>query len=276
LNLALPLAALLSAAPAQTKLAVGSLSTVNVSPELAGFVVEHLAEELRGRGFRVTTSGDMAAILGLERQKQLLGCTDSGSSCLAELASALGVDAVVAGELAKLGATYQLDLKVLSAKDGARLAGWSERLKDESLLTDALHRAAEAIATALPPGRASPAKATAVEISTPAPTPESRPLRTRSWIPALAGGVCVVGGAISYGLGKDDYNQLKTAPQITPQSWADKQSHGPVLESGGVLAMVVGGAGLALAATFYFWPPAASSATVAVGPAGIFVRGTLP
>jgi hypothetical protein len=273
LNLALPLAAVLAASPAQTKLALGSLSTVNVSPELASFVVEHLAEELRGRGFRVTTSGDMAAILGLERQKQLLGCSDSSSSCLAELASALGVDAVVAGEFAKLGTSYQLDLKVLSAKNGARLAGWSEHLKDESQLPDALHRAAEALATALPANPLAP-QAT-LEISSPAPAPESRPLRARAWIPALVGGICVVGGAVSYGIGKNYYSQLQSA-QFTPQAWADKQSRGPVLEGGGVFAMVVGGAGLAAAATFYFWPPTASSPQVAFGPGAVFVRGTLP
>jgi hypothetical protein len=279
LNLALPLAALLAAAPQQTKLALGSLSTVNVPADLASFVMEHLAEELRGRGFRVTTSGDMAAILGLERQKQLLGCTDTGSSCMAELASALGVDAIVAGEFAKLGATYQLDLKVLSAKNGARLTGWSENLKDEALLTDALHRASKAIADAVPTTPAvgrPPEKPVAVEIAAPTPEPESRPLRGRAWIPALAGGICLVGGGISYGLGKSDYNALKSGQQITPQSWADRQSRGPVLEGGGVFAMVLGAAGLATAATFYFWPTRASTPQIAVGPGGVFVGGSLP
>jgi hypothetical protein len=221
----------------------------------------------------------MAAILGLERQKQLLGCTDASSSCMAELASALGVDAILAGELAKLGSTYQLDLKVLSAKDGARLAGWSENLKDETLFIGALHRAAEAIADAVPTTAAvsrPPERPTAVELSAPAPEPQNRPLRARAWIPAVAGGICLLGGGISYGLGKSDYNNLKTGQQITPQSWADTQSRGPVLESGGVFAMVVGAAGLATAAAFYFWPPSASAPSLAVGPGGVFVRGSLP
>jgi hypothetical protein len=44
----------------------------------------------RGQRVRVTTQRDVAQIIGLERQKQLLGCSDQDSSCNAELAGALG------------------------------------------------------------------------------------------------------------------------------------------------------------------------------------------
>src|SRR5262249_52708217 len=130
-------------------LALAPLSRINVPPELVTFTTEHLAEELRSRGFRVTTSEDIATILGMERQKQLLGCVDSGSSCLMELANALGVDAVVAGQFGKLGGPYQLDLRVLAARDGVRLAGWSSSLADEAHLLPALKKAGDALASQL-------------------------------------------------------------------------------------------------------------------------------
>ena len=40
---------------------------------------------------RVMTSGEVAQVIGLERQKQLLGCSETGASCMAELAGALTV-----------------------------------------------------------------------------------------------------------------------------------------------------------------------------------------
>jgi hypothetical protein len=42
-----------------------------------------LAKDLRDRGFDVVTAADIAAVLGVERQKQILGC--GNDSCLAEL-----------------------------------------------------------------------------------------------------------------------------------------------------------------------------------------------
>ena len=49
----------------------------------------------------VTSSKDVQAIVGLDRQKQLLGC--GTQSCSAELAGALSVDAPLFGSVAKAG-----------------------------------------------------------------------------------------------------------------------------------------------------------------------------
>jgi len=38
--------------------------------------------------FQVTSQKDMQTLLGLERQKQLLGCSEAQSACMAELAGA--------------------------------------------------------------------------------------------------------------------------------------------------------------------------------------------
>jgi hypothetical protein len=59
-----------------------------------------LAKDLRDLGFQVITPTDIGAALGLERQKQILGCTES--SCLAEIGGAMGADYIVHGEMAAL------------------------------------------------------------------------------------------------------------------------------------------------------------------------------
>src|SRR4051812_21407542 len=52
-------------------------------------------------GIEIVTERDLAAVLGLERQKQLLGCDTAGSECVAELSSALGANAVLTGSVAR-------------------------------------------------------------------------------------------------------------------------------------------------------------------------------
>src|SRR4051794_13436933 len=94
------------------KLAAPQLQAAGVEPAKAQFFSDYLAQQLAGTGLRVTTRAEIAAVLGVERQRQLLACSD-GSECFAELAGALGVDAVVTGSVAKTeGGKYALTVKV--------------------------------------------------------------------------------------------------------------------------------------------------------------------
>ena len=72
----------------------------------------------------VITRQDVEALLGRERQRQLLGCADESGSCVAELAGALGAGLVLTGDLAKVGARFTVTLKLLSYAIGrpAKLA----------------------------------------------------------------------------------------------------------------------------------------------------------
>jgi hypothetical protein len=56
-----------------------------------------LAKDFRDQGFQVITTSDIETVLGVERQKQLMGCGES--SCFAELGGAIGADYIVHGEL---------------------------------------------------------------------------------------------------------------------------------------------------------------------------------
>jgi hypothetical protein len=196
------------AATAPVKVASPGLSGVGVSQELLTFVTEHLSQQLTFEGLEVFPPANIAAVLGLERQKELLGCGDA--SCMAELASALGVDAILVGNLAKLGEVYQLDARLVSATDGKVVALFSKRVQTDTQLLDAMHEAAVLMAPQLAtklgrtitpvarPARNTPPPPSAVT-EWPAPAPiryERRPNATRQvgqWILIGAGAIAAVG-----------------------------------------------------------------------------------
>ncbi len=66
-------------------------------------------------------------MLSVERQKQLMGCSDS--SCMAEIAGALDVDGVVVGSLARLGESYLLSAQYVDSRTGTTRGHASRRKK---------------------------------------------------------------------------------------------------------------------------------------------------
>jgi len=159
---ALSLSVSLAAAPApeRPKLAVLELSAgAGVEASLTGPFTDALTAEVQARGyFEVISSRDIQTLLGLERQKQLLGCADDAQSCMAELSGALGARFVLTGSLAKLGDAWQLTLSTLDTKKAQPIGRATRIAKD-----------VEALRRGLP---SSVAEATA----TPPPTPPSRAL----------------------------------------------------------------------------------------------------
>jgi hypothetical protein len=137
---ALTLAVLLvaSGAPPQLKIASPGLTGVRISDQEATFFSEHLAQQLAVAGAKVTSDREISALLGLERKRQLLGCSEGSTQCVAELAGALGVDALVLGDVAKLQSRYQVNVKLLAVATGALLAAESERADTDEQLVDAL------------------------------------------------------------------------------------------------------------------------------------------
>lgn len=123
-----------------------------IDPQVAGPFTEALTTEIASRGFfDVVSSRDVQTLLGVERQRQLLGCSEQGS-CMTELAGALGARFVVSSSLAKLGDTFQLTLQGFDSVKSQPL-GRSVRLaKDLSSLRAQLPWAvAEATGTPAPP-----------------------------------------------------------------------------------------------------------------------------
>jgi TolB-like protein len=117
-----------------------------VTEERARLLGDALAGELRRRpGVSVLTQSDVAALLGVERTRQMLGCAESG--CMAEIGGALGADRVIHGSIGRVGSSMVVNLSALDAKRGAPVASVSERLRagDDEAFLDALPAIADAV-----------------------------------------------------------------------------------------------------------------------------------
>jgi hypothetical protein len=90
---------------------------------------------------QVLSQGDISAMLGLEKTRQMLGCTED-QGCMAELAGALDSDRLLSGSLTILERTSLLTVKVLDVKKSRTLARLSATLLDatERELVDAARR----------------------------------------------------------------------------------------------------------------------------------------
>jgi hypothetical protein len=146
----------------------------DVRKETVAVFDEALAGELRRRrGVSVVAESDVAALLGAEKQRQMLtGCSDSG--CLAELGGALGADRVVHGSVGRVGNSLVITISSIDAPRSRTVGSVSERIKgagDEAfldalpamvdkLLHEPVRRppAAPPPATSSPPAQSTPAR----------------------------------------------------------------------------------------------------------------------
>lgn len=203
------------------KLASMGFNRVKVSAALATSFEETFALRLNETKLvRVTTPRDVASILGADRQKQLLGCADeSTSSCLAELAGALGAEGLITGEVAQVGKLTQLTIKILSPKTGQPLFTSLKRLKGEEAVLEELDRvaleAAKELHAALrpppqvvvEPPKVAPKPEPVAVVTTAPPPPASNP-RLVPWLVTGAGAAVLVAGGIVQGLAIRDYIRL--------------------------------------------------------------------
>ncbi|MBK7862379.1 MAG: hypothetical protein IPJ65_27975 [Archangiaceae bacterium] len=156
LVLALTVAAQPPVSGERPRLAVLDLATgAGVDAQTAGPFGEAIAAEVQRRGFfEVISQRDISTMLGLERQKQLLGCSEEAQSCLAELSGALGARFVLSGTLARLGDAWQLTLNTLDTKKAQPLGRATRLAKDLAALQATLpYAVAEATATPAPPAK---------------------------------------------------------------------------------------------------------------------------
>lgn len=147
---AMALVALLGATD-KPKLAVLDVQAVGVAPEAAVALGDAMTQELSRRGFfEVISSNDIRTLLGVERQKQLLGCEES--SCTAELSGALGARFVLQSSLTRLGTTLQLSVQMMDTSKAQTVARAVRLAADVKALADQLPWSlAEATGTPSPP-----------------------------------------------------------------------------------------------------------------------------
>ena len=158
-------------AQSKGKLAVLDIQATGVEPELIPTLTEILTVEIDAIGkYKVIAGRDVQSMLGFEKQKDIMGCTDA--SCLAEIGGALGVERSVAGHIGKVGSTYVINFKLINIRQADTEARVYETVRGESdALIDAVRNAARKLladsgaqmepapkVTAAPPPVAAPAK----------------------------------------------------------------------------------------------------------------------
>jgi hypothetical protein len=250
------LATLLTAAPS---LALPSLSAVGLEPGEADLYANLLATGLRSRGLKVVSGDDIAAVLGLERQKQLMGCAES---CMAELAAALGAEGVVLGRVGLLGRGYTLTARVISAANAETLADASETAPGAPAMPATLEhlawRLAQQLATRFPAGGIAAGPE-------PAPwQPQLATLRKWSLLPVAIGVVSIgVGVALRF-KASSTLEALQQAQSL--EAAALLRDAGKTEQAVGLTLLGVGGASAIAAIVMLFVAPSDPAVVAAVAP----------
>jgi hypothetical protein len=184
-------AAALTLAAGPSKLAVLPIGAgEGTPPGTAAALTETLSGEVRRRaGVEVITQREISAVLSLERQKEMLGCTTD--ACMAELGGALGCDRLVTGDVARLGESWLVHLRLVETAR-ARVAAQSDRRLRGGTIDDVLDQLPAMVAELFPAvtapvpvpastsaSPASPAPATTVTVTT-VPIPAAKPHPPRS------------------------------------------------------------------------------------------------
>lgn len=235
-----------------------------------------LTEASRVPRFRVIGQSDVAVLLGVERQKQLLGCADDASSCAAELAGALDARWLLTGTLGRLGKKYRLDLKVLDTRSSLVTQRAGATLSSPEEVLEALPALVSQLLSSLPePAVVGPVEPPApdtppVEVARPAP-------RSVPVAPLVLGGAGVaavaVGGVL---LGTAKAAESAWATTLPTLSYAEAQGYAASAQTRadvGVGLLVAGSLAVAGAVVWYLLVRAPAPLEVALTPTGFFVGG---
>jgi TolB-like protein len=119
-----------------------NLTANNVDPRTVNTIESFITVELdKNQNLKVLAGDDVKKMLDLESQKQAAGCDDD-SSCLAEIAGALGADYVVTGQLGKLDTRLILTLNLFDA-------GKKEAINRVTVKADSLDQMPEQVESAV-------------------------------------------------------------------------------------------------------------------------------
>lgn len=265
------------------RVAALDFNVIGLDPKLGSFYAEHLSVRLEGQGLRVTTQRDVASVLSLERQKQLLGCAEDSSACMAELAGALGVDALVTGQVAKFGKSFQVNLRILRARDAEALFVFSRLVKTEEELLEALNDAGgEAARKLLPDAPVAETRPSVGPADTaPAPSPvevtssgPSKPVRAGPWVVVGAGAAALVAGAVFVGRAAAAQVQLQAEPveSFTPEAARGLAQARTTEQWVGVACLALGAAAVGGGLAWHFQSADDSSVSLAFTGTGFLVE----
>jgi hypothetical protein len=179
------------------RLASPGLRGVNMTADELGFLGDHLAQQFSLQGIPVITQSEVGALLGLERQKELAGCTDAKNECLIELANAMGADGIVTGSIGKFSDKIQINVKVVRLRDTKTVALFSSRVGVDGDVLNELTRGAAQMAPAIAAAfNLDTGSTPVVTTTTSAPASAGPP----KWLPMTALAVGAVAVAAGIGL----------------------------------------------------------------------------
>lgn len=249
------LAVWMTLAAGPVKVALTAPSVVGLEPVLVDVVSDRFASQLAADPrLRITTARDMAQVLGLERQRQLLGCSESG--CLAEIGAALGVDLLLSMSLAKTEKSVSISIRVLRTSDGVAVAQETHRAKDMDGVQDWLDGVAPSLAARI----ADPLGTSPVEVRAAAPSSNAVP-----WVVGASGLALALGGGIMMGVSVANGESIRTAPTTLQVD----QLVDVAQTSRWVGVGLFVGAGLAVATAVVFWLVQPKRAKVALTAEGL-------
>jgi hypothetical protein len=197
-------------ADSKPKVAVlGVRAEAGVSQGTANLLAEIISTDVTHTGqYEVLTQADVATMIGVERQRQLLGCNQN-DNCFAEIGAALGTDLILDASVGTVGTLRVLAMRLYDAKKSRAVARESITVNDESALIDAAHLAVSRVLGTHVPANTT---TTAAPSGATSPPPEGVTASKRSlnpgWIALIAGGgVAIVGGVFGI-LALTNYNQF--------------------------------------------------------------------
>lgn len=239
-----------AAAPADVTSAIPGFSCAAEIPgERCEFYAEFLSDQLSNRGnVKVTTAKQMTTLLGMERQKALLGCGESSSSCLAELAGGLGAEVVITGSIARVGEEFAGTFKALKTKDASILVSRSVRVRKEEALLDFLSTLGAELHTEL---------LQKLRGVTAAAAPAPSRFGPGVLIPGALGVASLVASGVLFGVAKGAEARLRDGDPMltTPQAVIDLAQQGNALQVASVVTLAAGVVALGVATVLFFLAP---------------------
>ena len=105
------------------KMLLLDLKATLIEADAVGIITNMMSAEMASYEdhFEIITNSDMRQMVALEAEKQSMGCADD-SSCLAELAGAMGARFVMFGEVGKLGKNIIITVNLFDSQE-AKAAG---------------------------------------------------------------------------------------------------------------------------------------------------------
>lgn len=255
------------------------LKVVVLEPQVLGgaqqgaLVAEEIARALPSSAFKVTTAAQLQAVLGMERQRQLLGCGEDSNSCVTELANALGTDVIATSTLARTSDGLRCNVVFMSGRDGTALERVSVEAGSDGELFEQLYgavseAAARLFATQRPGARLEPGQLG---------------VRRFAWAPGLAALVLGGGAAALFAISEGNARTLENRQGLVASTSAayELAATGRTTQT---VAWVLAGTGVAALATagLMFTVGAPTEAKVVLAPAvsasgaGVIISGALP